>query len=325
MANETTSTTQATNKLSYALSRSVLPANIAMIVAGQLCNDDDIAGLPTNTRQYPVYSDLGAAAAGTEGTAITANTELTYASAVTGTPVEGALVKSVITDRSIEVRFPGMMGASDLLNRGTFDQQMAACMPEIMRMAGMCVEKKESDTLALLSTFTGVAGTSGVDFSADDAFSAIYTYDTQEGLHGDNAWLLSPNQVDELHRSIAIAGGGLGGGVWVSQLDAATINNRNLPTNGLVETFMGRPLYKYAHSLRPLSDAGANVNGALVARGIGTPDGGQLGGLAIVRNGGLKVRLRYSPEDRGIVAVVALEYVPLKVRDAHGVRIRTDA
>lgn len=325
MSNETTSTTQATNKLSYALSRSVLPANIAMIVAGQLCNDDDIAGLPTNTRQYPVYSDLGAAAAGTEGTAITANTELTYASAVTGTPVEGALVKSVITDRSIEVRFPGMMGASDLLNRGTFDQQMAACMPEIMRMAGMCVEKKESDTLALLSTFTGVAGTSGVDFSADDAFSAIYTYDTQEGLHGDNAWLLSPNQVDELHRSIAIAGGGLGGGVWVSQLDAATINNRNLPTNGLVETFMGRPLYKYAHSLRPLSDAGANVNGALVARGIGTPDGGQLGGLAIVRNGGLKVRLRYSPEDRGIVAVVALEYVPLKVRDAHGVRIRTDA
>jgi hypothetical protein len=325
MANETTSTTQATNKLSYALSRSVLPANIAMIVAGQLCNDDDIAGLPTNTRQYPVYSDLGAAAAGTEGTAITANTELTYASAVTGTPVEGALVKSVITDRSIEVRFPGMMGASDLLNRGTFDQQMAACMPEIMRMAGMCVEKKESDTLALLSTFTGVAGTSGVDFSADDAFSAIYTYDTQEGLHGDNAWLLSPNQVDELHRSIAIAGGGLGGGVWVSQLDAATINNRNLPTNGLVETFMGRPLYKYAHSLRPLSDAGANVNGSLVARGIGTPDGGQLGGLAIVRNGGLKVRLRYSPEDRGIVAVVALEYVPLKVRDAHGVRIRTDA
>lgn len=325
MANETTSTTVATNKLSYVLGQRALPPNAASIVATQLFNDDDIAGLPTNTRQYPVFSDLGAALAGVEGTPITTNTVLGYDAAITATPVEGALVRGLVTDRSIEVRFPGMANVSDLMQRGTFDQQLAALAPEVDRLLGMCLEKKEADGLALLTGLSTSVGTSGVDFSVDDAFAAIYTFDTLEGLHGDNVWLLTPNQVDELNRSIALTGGGLGGGVWVQQVDAAMINNRNLPTNGLMMSFMNRPVYKYAHSLRVLSDTAANVNGGLIARGIGTPDGGQLGAFGFVRNGGVKVRLEYSAENRGMIVVVSLEYAAVEVRDAHGVRIRTDA
>ena len=325
MASETTSTTNATQKLSYMLSRKVLPANVAHIVLTPLCNDDDIAGEPTTTRQYPVFADLGAASAGTEGTAITANTELTLASAITGTPTEGALVRGTVTNRAIEVRFPGFSGVHDLMQRGTFDQQMAAIMPEVTRLAGMCIEKKEADGVALFQSLSQSVGTSGVDMSVEDAFAAIYTYDTLEGLHGDNLWCLTPNQVDELMRSIALAGGGLGGGVWFQQADAAFINGRNLPVNGLKGTFMGRPLYQYSHSLRSLSDGNANVNGGLIARGIGRPDEGQLGAFGFVRNGGLKVYLDVSAPERGIVVVVALEYAAIEVRDQHGVRIRTDA
>lgn len=324
MASETTSTTVATNKLSYMLPSRVLPPNAASIVAVQLFNDHDIAGMPTSTMQYPVLSDLAAASAGTEGTEITTNTELGYGSAIQGTPVEGALIRAVITDRSIEVAFPGMSGAEDLLMRGSFEQQMAAVMPQVTRMAGACLEKKEADGLALLTGLSNSVGTSGADLTIDDVFSAIYTYDTLEGVTGDNVWLFTPNQVDELRRAIAVAGGGLGGAVW-SNLDSSFIEARNLPVNGLAGGLMGRPVYQYSHSLRVLSDTGANVNGGLIARGIGNPTDGQLGAFGFVRNGGLKVRLQYKPELRGILAVVSLEYAAIELRDAHGVRIRTDA
>lgn len=325
MANETTSTTVATNKLSYMLPSRVMPANAASIVAIQLFNDVDIAGQPTSTLQLPVLSDLAAAAAGTEGTAISTNTELGYGSAIQGTPVEGALIMSTITDRSIEVAFPGIGGAEGLLMRGSFEQQMAAVMPQITRMAGACLEKKETDGLALVTGLSNSVGTSGVDLTLDDIFAAIYTYDTLEGVNGDNVWLLAPNQVDELRRAIALAGGGMGGSVWTN-LDSSFISARNLPTNGLAGGLMGRPVYQYAHSLRVLSDTAANVNGALIARGVGHPtEGGQIGAFGFVRNGGLKVRLQYEAKERGIVAVVSLEYAAIELKDAHGVRIRSDA
>lgn len=325
MANETTSTTEATNKLSYMLARKALPPNAAHLVLIPLCNDDDIAGEPTNVRQYPVLSDLGAASAGTEGTAISTNTALAYASAISGTVVEGALVMSTVTDRAKEVRFPGMANVDEIIARAGYDQAMQFFMPEVSRHLGMCLEKKEADGLALLSSLSTSVGTSGQDFDVDDAFAAVYTYDTLEGLHGDNLWMLTPNQVDELLRSIATAGGGLGGGVWFQQADAQFVNSRNLPTGGLVGTFLNRPLYKYAHSLRVLSDTNANVNGGLIARGVGTPDGGQLGAFGYVRNGGFKVRIQPEAKERGTVIVSALEYVAVEVRDAHGVRIRTGA
>jgi hypothetical protein len=325
MAAETTSTTVATNKLSYMLSRRALPANLAKIVFTPLCNDDDIAGEPTSTRQYPVLSDLGAASAGTEGTAITTNTELGYGSAIQGTPVEGALVRATVTDRSVEVAYPGMAGVTDLVQRGTFDQQMAMFMPHLNRLAGMCIEKKEADGLAKLTGFSSSVGTSGADFTADDAFTAIYTFATLEGNNSNNAWLLTPNQATELRRDVALTGGGLGGGVWFGQADASFMNGRSLSVNGLQGTFMGRPLYEYSHSLRVLSDTNANVNGALIAIGSGRPDEGQLGGVGFVRNGGLKVRIEPSAEARGSILVVSLEYVAVEVADAHGVRIRTGA
>ena len=325
MANETTSTSYSTRALSYVLSEEALPANIADIVVTPLCNDDDIDGAPSNVKQYAVYSDLGAAAAGTEGTAITTNTTLSMASALSGTVVEGALVRSVVTDRAIAVKFPGMAGVAELMQRGTFDQHRAALQEEVNRLSGMCLEKMETDVVALLTGLSTSVGTSGVDFSVADAFTAIYTFDTLEPVTRDSAWVLAPNQVDELRRDLAVAGGGLGGAVWFNQADASFLQARGLPANGFIGSFLGRPIYQYAHSLRELSDSSANVNGALIAIGKGSPETGVLGAFGIIRKGGLKVRLELSAENRGMIVVVGLEYVALEVRDTHGVRIRTDA
>lgn len=325
MANETTSTVNSTRALSYVLGTRALPPNKADIVAVQLCNDDDINGAPSMVKQYAVESDLAAASAGTEGTAIATNTSLSFGSALSGTVVEGALIMSTITDRSIEVMFPGMANVGQLMQSGSFDQQLAAIQPSVDRMAGACFEKMEADTVALLTGLSNSVGTSGVDMSVADAFSAIFTYNTLEAVTRETAWLLTPTQLDDLMRDLAVAGGGLGGGVWFNQADASFLAANQLPKNGFMGTFLGRPIYVYSHSLRVTSDAAANVNGALIAIGRGTPEDGQLGAFGLIRRGGLKVRLDYRGDERGVKAVVSLEYVPIEVRDGHGVRIRTDA
>lgn len=326
MAQETTSTTYSTRNLSYILGEEALPPNLADIVATALCNDDDIDGEPSNVKQYAVMSDLNAATAGTEGTAITTNQAMSMGSAISGTVVEGALVRAVITDRAISSRFPGISGIDELISSNDIATQRRVLQEEVNRLAQMCIEKMEADVLALLTGLSTSVGTSGVDFSVADAFTALYTYDTLEPVTREAAWLLTANQVDELRRDLAVVGGGLGGGVWFSQADASFLATRQLPKNGFIGTFMGRPIYQYAHSLRVLSDTSANVNGGLLAIGRGKPDGmGQLGAFGIIRKGGLKVRIDKSAQDRGAILVVSLEFVAIEVRDSHGVRVRTDA
>ena len=80
--------------------------------------------------------------------------------------------------------------------------------------------------------------------------------------------------------------------------------------------------------MRTLSDTNANVNGALLAIGRGDPrpgKGGQLGAIVHARRGFIKTRLDYSAADRGMIVVVAMEYVAAEVRDEHIVRIKSKA
>lgn len=328
MALETTSTTVATRLLSYVLGSEALPPNNADLVAMFLCNDDDIEGLPSKVKQYTPETDLGAASAGTEGTAISTNTALGYDTAIQGTVVEGALVRAIVTDQAVSEKFPGMSGVEELLQTGDINQWRVVFEHEIARLSRMCWEKLEADVVALVTGLSNSVGTSGVDFSVADAFTAILTYDTLEPVTRDAVWLLTPQQVHDLRTDLAVAGGGFGGSVWFQQADAGFLAATSLPKNGLIGTFLGRAIYQYAHSLRVLSDTSANVNGALMARGVGAPDSptGQLGAFGIVRRGLTpKVRMIYDPDLRGMKMTVALEYVAIEVRDTHGVRIRTDA
>jgi hypothetical protein len=327
MANETTSTTYSTHSLSYILGENAVPANLPNMVVSRLANEVDIDGQPSNTFQVAVHSDLGAASGGTEGTAITSNTALSYASAIQGAVVEGALVRAVVTDNAVATKFPGLAGVSDAMQTLPFEQKLAVLQPEVDRLAGMCMEKYEDDHCNLLGGFSNTAGASGSDLSTADIFSAIYTFDTLDASNQNRALVLTPNQVDELRRDLAVTSGGLGGSLWSAQIDASIFGAGGIPANGLIGSFMGIPVYQYSHSLRTTANAGADVCGALLAIGSGDPTvaGNPVGALMAVRKGGLKVRLEQSAAERGTIVVVSMEYVAVELKDAHGVSIITDA
>ena len=328
MANETTSSVYSTHSLSYILGENAVPANLPSMVVSRLANEVDIDGQPSNTFQVAVHADLPAATAGTEGTAITSNTALSYASAIQGAVVEGALVRAVVTDNAVASKFPGLAGVSDAMQTLPFEQKLAVLQPEVDRLAAMCMEKYEDDHCNLLGGFSNTAGTSGTDLSTADIFSAIYTYDTLDASNQNRALVLTPNQVDELRRDLSIASGiGIGGSLWQSQIDASVFNGAGIPENGLIGSFMGIPVYQYSHSLRTLVNTNADVAGALLAIGSGDPTvaGNPVGALMAVRKGGLKVRLEQSAAERGTIVVVSMEYVAVELKDGHGVSIITDA
>jgi hypothetical protein len=328
MANETTSSTYSTHSLSYILGENAVPANLPSMVVSRLANEVDIDGQPSNTFQVAVHNDLGAASGGTEGTAITSNTALSYASAIQGAVVEGALVRAVVTDNAVATKFPGLAGVSDAMQTLPFEQKLAVLQPEVDRLAAMCMEKYEDDHCNLLGGFSNSVGSTGVDLSTADIFSAIYTFDTLDASNQNRALVLTPNQVDELRRDLSIASGiGIGGSLWQSQIDASVFNGAGIPENGLIGSFMGIPCYQYSHSLRTLVNTNADVAGALLAIGSGDPTvaGNPVGALMSVRKGGLKVRLEQSAAERGTIVVVSMEYVAVELKDAHGVSIITDA
>ena len=327
MANETTSSVYSTHSLSYILGENAVPANLPSMVVSRLANEVDIDGQPSNTFQVAVHADLPAATSGTEGTAITSNTALSYAAAIQGAVVEGALVRAVVTDNAVASKFPGLAGVSDAMQTLPFEQKLAVLQPEVDRLAAMCMEKYEDDHCNLLSGFSNGVGTSGSDLSTADIFSAIYTYDTLDASNQNRALVLTPNQVDELRRDLAVTSGGLGGSLWSAQIDASIFGAGGIPENGLIGSFMGIPVYQYSHSLRTLENSGADVAGALIAIGSGDPTvaGNPVGALMAVRKGGLKVRLEQSAAERGTIVVVSMEYVAVELKDAHGVSIITDA
>ena len=327
MANETTSTTYSTHSLSYILGENAVPANLPSMVVSRLANEVDIDGQPSNTFQVAVHSDLGAASSGTEGTAISSNTALSYASAIQGAVVEGALVRAVVTDNAVASKFPGLAGVSDAMQTLPFEQKLAVLQPEVDRLAAMCMEKYEDDHCNLLGGFSNTAGSTGVDLSTANIFSAIYTFDTLDASNQNRALVLTPNQVDELRRDLAVTSGGLGGSLWTSQIDTSIFGAGGIPENGLIGSFMGIPVYQYSHSLRTLVNTNADVAGALMAIGSGDPTqaGNPVGALMSVRKGGLKVRLEQSAAERGTIVVVSMEYVAVELKDTHGVSIITDA
>lgn len=326
MANETTPSTYSTTALSYILGQNALPANLPDLVLHALSNDIDIAGEPSGTKQFAVQSDLGAASAGTYGTQITTNTALSYGSAISGTVVEGALVRGVVLNTAVERRFPGMSGIEQLLQEGSMAQKIAVLQDEVNRLSAMCLETYETDHCLLTSSLSNSVGTTATAFSVNDFLSAVYTYDTLEAVTRERVAFLWPVQIRDLKADLLVNGGGLGGGAWGNVDVAAAAGAAQLPRNGFRDTFMKIPVYQGSHSLRTLSDTNANVNGALIAVGRGDPSkGGQLGAFGHVRSGFLKYHMQYSPADRGMIIVVSLEYVALEMRDSHGVRIKTKA
>lgn len=320
MANETTSGTWSNAALAYALREGVLEANLPRPVVLGLCNDDDIDGMPSDTVNYPVETDIGAASAGTEGTEITTNTALALDTSITCTVVEGALISSNITKQAISQIFPGFRGVNDFVQRATHDQMVQLLSGPVRRHAAACIEKAETDAAALLAGFSNsVGGGAAVDITLLNCLEADYTLETLEPRTDERAFVLAPHQYKELRAEMLSTSGGVGGTLWTSQADASMVNSG--PT-GMRGSLLGRDVYVMSHSVRYEN---SNIAyGALMCVGRGNPIDGQLGAITIARRGFVNPEVQYEARKRGFDLVTAFEYVVKEVRDTHGVAIATD-
>jgi len=328
MANETTSTSYSDNSLAYGLGERVLSASLPKIVLTGLVNEIDISGEPTDTARVNRNTDLGVAGAGTEGTEFTTNEEFALATPVDFVVAEAAAIqRGLVTNFALETRFPGVSDVWRALQESGLDQKLAILGVEADRASFPCIEKREDDLCNLLGGFTGTAGTTTVDITVANLIAAQYTLKTQEPDHEDWVYVLTPNQVQEVALEFGDTGGGKGGSIWVNAGDLSFFNHRpDMPRNGFRGSFMGIPVYEYAHSLRTLANANADVCGALMCRGIGDPrKGGQVGGLGLTTRGFLKYHLEYSAGHRGVIIVVTSDHKALELRDENGVSLITDA
>lgn len=328
MANETTSTTYSDASLAYALGSRVLEAQLPKVVVSALINQVDIAGLGTDTIRFNSNTDLGVAGAGTEGTEFTTNEAFALETPVDVVVAEAAAIqRGLITNFALETRFPGMGDVWRALQEAPLDQKLSICGYEADRASFPCIEKREDDVCNLLDGFSNSVGTSGVDITVTNMIAAQFTLKTLEPTHEDWVYVLTPNQIQELQLEIGVTGGGLGGSVWTNAGDLSFFNFRpDMPRNGYRGSFMGIPVYEYAHSLRTTANAGADICGALMCRGVGNPnEGGQLGAMVMVTRGFLKYHLEYSAGHRGVILVVTSDHKAAELRNNHGVSIITDA
>lgn len=328
----TITTTLTASILNEALSAVAIPAHLPkMVVVSQFSNKDSIAGLQTLSREYFPYSDLGAATTATEGSDFSTVTDMALGTSVTLTPTEAAVAMLQITRRAAERSV--LTGASGdafdaAFRSGNLNAAVSILAPHAMRLAEMCYEKAEDDHANLLGGFSNTVGSTGVDITVANAVAAQYTLKTLEPVHEDWAYVLTPNQINELILEIGVTSGGLGGSVWSGPADSGFFNMRpDAAKNGFRGTFMGIPVYEYSHSLRTTANGGADVCGALICVGRGSPAvaGYQPGAMVFCEGNAMRFDIDRDASARNGELIAIWEYAVAELDDANGVSIITDA
>lgn len=330
MANETTATVYSAVILNEVLNDVALKALTPKVVAWNHFNQDSIDGAASLSKEYPVQSDKGAAAAATEGTDFTTITEMTYASSVTVTPTEAAVARADITTRAMRRKFPGMSTDQvyGAIMGGDYSLIVDMLEEEAARLAGMLYEKAETDCIALLDDYTDTAGSTGVDIDLSVFLTALYKLEENEPEHEQFVAMMDIEQIRTLRSDLTSNGATADGVVWNQQADASFVNFiGDGARNGLKGSLLGVPVFQLAPSLRLTANAGADVVGALVARGQGVPgQPGSLNGAGVFVEGHpIRFLVDVNASQRTIELIGIWEYGVAELRDAHGVSIITDA
>lgn len=333
MADETTSTSQATLIRTEVLMEGAIRAAQPRLVVMNQLHWDDIQGTGSGTVKYPVESDLGSASGGTEGTDITANTELTMGSAVSVTPTEGAVFRASITEQVVRLRLGGSMGVVEAFQSHDPALLDALLAPDIRRGTNMILNKIETDCIALLDDgSTSVGGGAANDLTITDMFSARYQMIKNQPLRPPSEWkyIITPNQQNEVNLSALVTAGGIGGAVWNQQ---ANYGMANTPDDagyeaGLFGTFLGTRVFVYDHELR-LEAAGA-AKGAMLAGGspMTSPRypglAGRVGYGVLVWGAPIKFRYSYDVSLRAMEVVGSCYYLAKELFDLNSVVISSD-
>ncbi|MCH9838407.1 hypothetical protein K0U83_22290 [bacterium] len=170
-----------------------------------------------------------------------------------------------LTDASADItiaRFALRREISDLANMtdsvGLTAERLAADMVGGYEMA---VTNAICDTI---DGFTATAGTTGVDLSVDDFFSALFTLE-QASVRTPYVSVLHPVQVTDLQNSIRAEGGAL-------QYIAATQEMLAAKGQGFAGSFLGVDIFK--SSKVPTANGGADRAGAMMGYGaVGMAEG----------------------------------------------------
>jgi hypothetical protein len=321
---DTTTTIAAARILTEKLAAKVLAAAKPKMVVAQFMTQTSIAGYPSPDLKLTQFTDLGPAreVAETADIAATAATSLGYETPVVVTPAENAVEYAVITDKTIEKGWPGMVKAADILQRASADELMRFFAPAAMRLGLMVDEKVESDCVDLLSNFSNTVGSTGVNIDVLTHEEAIFTLNTQELPHGQFVACYTPRQVSDLRREIAITGGGFDG-----PLRNMDVGHPGDAMNGFQFVLLGVPVFEISNSLVNTANSGADVDGAMFLWGQGDPDQGEgrPGALAYVEGRPLYFEFDRKASARTTQVIINLDYEVAERHDSYGVTVRTDA
>jgi len=325
----TTSSTRANVMLTRILRDAPLRALTPKVVFWNLINHDNIDGEPGLTKEIPVESDLGAAGTATEGVTVTQSVQLTYDASVSVTPTEAAAQRADITTRAIRRKIPGMtadavydrIAVGDLSGLGTLLQDEAA------KLMAMMWEKAESDCLALLDDASESVGTSTSDLTIAQLIAALAIMEGRDLEHDDMAWVLAPEQLNNLRTALQTGSGSSLSAIW-GKADTSFFDfHPDAPRNGYKGGFLGLPIFTPSQSIIPRANAGEDVVGALVCigRGVTGQAGSQRGAHEFTEGHRPKFLFAFDTMARVVAMLGLWEYAVVEHTDKHYVSIISDA
>lgn len=235
----------------------------------------------------------------------------------------GAVANTPLTDSSADItiaRYALRREISDLANMtdsvGLTVERLAADMVGGYEMA------VTNAICNVIDGFTTTAGTSGIDLSVDDFFSALFSLE-QANVPTPYVAVLHPVQVTDLQSSIRGEGGAL-------QYIAATQDMLAAKGQGFAGSFLGVDIFK--SSKVPTANAGADRSGAMMGYGaVGMAEGSvrpiaALGG-ALQFPAGTVIAVEYErTSSTALTSITGNAYFGVaKLQDSMGVSIITDA
>ena len=333
---KTTSTVKA-DLIANIIAQDAIKAASPDIVFSKLMHRDTIDGLGALTKDYPVFTDLATATAGTEGTDATETHTLDMATKVTATPTEGVVMQARITDRALGAAYGRISNAvvHNMLQAEDAEMFAALIRSDVERMTHAAMKKIESDAIALMASPSNTVGTTATALTLVDAMTAIYQADlnNMKSPNSLRGFALAPKAIHELNLEAVATSGGVSGSLWNNQAQFSLMNRQIDNNEGFAGLFLGFPVFRIADALKTTANAGADHLGffgglgAMELTPIEAQSRGAMGYGAIVYNSPLDMPIRFSfshaLDQRSVVVTCKADYDVVELLDANGIKIQS--
>lgn len=273
MANETLSASQSALIATQAIRDAIISAHLPkMWFLNHFAHDpmDDNSG----TVRYPVESDLGEAASGTEGVDLTPTIELGMASSLEISPSEGVADMALITEQTVKRRLGGAAFATvaDVFNSGNKDAIRRLLERDVSRMLERGLQKMIRDAVEMAFAAPSVqTGTTNTDLSITTILSTIRQMKILQPLRPQREWAFCWTSAGTLHlqTEALAASGGFNGTLWgggqarFNMANAVDEANEQL---GLIGDILNFPVYELDDEFKQLANGTTDVLGLMYCK-----------------------------------------------------------